>query len=105
MLVRAEDEWENHQVRNAAMVALGRCKTSDVTLDISQLKQRLADPDVDTRKATALSVGQAGISELIPELVQIMEGKTEVRERMSVERQRRDLGNWLMKQRPTRLSL
>ena len=78
MLARAEDEWENHQVRNAAMVALGRCKTSDVTLDISQLKQRLADPDVDTRKATALSVGQAGISELIPELVQIMEGKTEV---------------------------
>ena len=78
MLARAEDEWENHQVRNAAMVALGRCKTSDVALDISQLKLRLADPDVDTRKATALSIGQAGISELIPELVQIMEGKTEV---------------------------
>lgn len=78
MLARAEDEWENHQVRNAAMVALGRCKTAEVALDTSQLKQRLADPDVDTRKATALSVGQAGISELIPELVQIMEGKTEV---------------------------
>ena len=78
MLARAEDEWENHQVRNAAMVALGRCKTADVALDISQLKRRLADPDIDTRKATALSVGQAGISELIPELVQIMEGKTEV---------------------------
>ena len=78
MLARAEDEWENHQVRNAAMVALGRCKTADITLDISQLKRRLADPDIDTRKATALSVGQAGISELIPELVQIMEGKTEV---------------------------
>ena len=78
MLVRAENEWENHQVRNAAMVALGRCKTADVALDISQLKRRLADPDVDTRKATALSVGQAGISELLPELVQIMEGKTEV---------------------------
>ena len=77
MLARAEDEWENHQVRNAAMVALGRCKTSDVTLDISQLKQRLIDPDVEIRKATALSIGQAGISELIPELVQMMEGKTE----------------------------
>ena len=77
MLARAEDEWENHQVRNAAMVALGRCKTSDVTLDTSQLKQRLVDPDVDTRKATALSIGQAGISELIPELVQIMKGETE----------------------------
>ena len=78
MLVRAEDEWENHQVRNAAMVALGRCKTSDVALDTSQLKQRLVDPDVDTRKATALGVGQAGISELIPELVQVMKGETEV---------------------------
>lgn len=78
MAVRANDEWENHQVRNAAMVALGRCKTADVTLDISQLKQRLVDLDVDTRKATALSVGQAGISELIPELVQIMKGENEI---------------------------
>ena len=77
MLARAEDEWENHQVRNAAMVALGRCKASDVALDTSQLKQRLADPDVGPRKATALSIGQAGISELIPELVQIMKGETE----------------------------
>ena len=78
MAARAEDEWENHQVRNAAMVALGRCDTDDITLDISQLKQRLADPDVDTRKATALSIGLAGISELIPELVQIMEGENEI---------------------------
>ena len=78
MAARAEDEWENHQVRNAAMVALGRCDTDDVTLDISQLKQRLADPNVDIRKATALGVGQAGISELIPELVQMMKGDTEV---------------------------
>ena len=77
MLARAEDEWENHQVRNAAMVALGRCDTADVTLDTSQLKQRLVDPDVDTRKATALSIGQAGISELIPELVQIMKAETD----------------------------
>ena len=78
MVARAEDEWENHQVRNAAMVALGRCKSADVTLDVSQLKQRLADPDVDIRKATALSIGQAGISELIPELVQMMKGETEI---------------------------
>ena len=77
MAARAEDEWENHPVRNAAMVALGRCNTADVTLDTSQLKRRLADPDIDTRKATALSVGQAGISELIPELVQIMKAETE----------------------------
>ena len=77
MAARAEDEWENLAVRNAAMVALGRCDTDDVTLDISQLKQRLADPNVDIRKATALSIGQAGISELIPELVQMMKGDTE----------------------------
>ena len=77
MAARAEDEWENHQVRNAAMVALGRCKTADVTLDISQLKQRLADLDVEIRKVTALSIGQAGINELIPELVQMMKGETE----------------------------
>jgi HEAT repeat protein len=77
MAARAQDAWENHQVRNAAMVALGRCNTADVALDLSQLRQRLIDPDVDTRKATALSVGQAGISELIPELVQIMKGENE----------------------------
>lgn len=77
MAARAEDAWENHQVRNAAMVALGRCNTADVALDLSQLRQRLTDPDVDTRKATALSVGLAGISELIPDLVQIMKGGSE----------------------------
>ena len=77
MAARAEDAWENHQVRNAAMVALGRCNTDDFALDLSQLRQRLTDPDVDTRKATALSVGQAGIGELIPELVQIMKGENE----------------------------
>ncbi len=77
MAARAEDAWENHQVRNAAMVALGRCDAADVALDLSQLRQRLIDPDVDTRKATALSIGQAGISELIPELVQIMKGESE----------------------------
>ena len=77
MAARAEDEWENLAVRNAAMVALGRCKAADVTVDISQLKQRLTDPDVEIRKATALSIGQAGISQLIPELVQMMKGETE----------------------------
>ena len=77
MLARAEDEWENLAVRNAAMVALGRCQGADVALDTAQLKQRLVDPDVDTRKATALSIGQAGISELIPDLIPIMKGETE----------------------------
>ena len=77
MAERAADKWENNPVRNAAMVALGRCSTAEAALDISDLKQRLADPDVDTRKATALAVGEAGISELIPELVQMMKGETE----------------------------
>ena len=59
------------------MVALGRCKTADAALDISDLRQRLTDPDVDTRKATALAVGEAGLSEFIPDLVQIMKGENE----------------------------
>ena len=77
MAARTADEWENHQVRNAAMVALGRCKAAGAAMDTSHLKQRLADLDVEIRKATALAIGQAGIRELIPELVQIMKGETE----------------------------
>ncbi|RKU17698.1 hypothetical protein C6503_10475 [Candidatus Poribacteria bacterium] len=77
MAERAADEWESNPIRNAAMVALGRCKTAEAALDISDLKQRLTDPDVDIRKATALAVGEAGLSELIPELVQMMKGETE----------------------------
>ena len=77
MAARNADTWENVPVRNAAMVALGRCKTADAALDISDLKERLTDPDVDIRKATALAIGEAGISELIPELVQMMKGETE----------------------------
>ena len=75
MAERAADKWESNPIRNAAMVALGRCKTADAALDISDLKQRLTDPDVDTRKATALAAGEAGLSELIPDLVQIMKGE------------------------------
>ena len=77
MVERAADKWENNPVRNAAMVALGRCNTADASLDVSDLKQRLTDPDVDIRKATALAVGEAGLSEFIPELVQIMKGENE----------------------------
>ena len=77
MAERAADKWESNPVKNAAMVALGRCKTAGVALDTSDLKERLTDPVVDTRKATALAVGEAGISELIPELVQMMKGETE----------------------------
>ncbi len=78
MAARTADEWENLQVRNAAMVALGRCSANGAGMDISQLKQRLTDPDIDIRKATALAIGQAGIRELIPELVQIMKGENEI---------------------------
>ena len=77
MAERAADEWENNPVRNAAMVALGRCKTADAALDISDLKKRLTDTDVDIRKATALAIGEAGLSEFIPDLVQMMKGETE----------------------------
>ena len=77
MAERVADEWENNPVRNAAMVALGRCSTSGATLDISDLRQRLTDPDVDIRKATALTVGEAGLSAFIPDLVQMTKGETE----------------------------
>jgi len=77
MAERAADKWENNPVRNAAMVALGRCDTDDASVDVTELKQRLTDSDVEIRKATALAIGQAGISELIPELVQMMKGETE----------------------------
>ncbi|MDE0684375.1 MAG: HEAT repeat domain-containing protein [Candidatus Poribacteria bacterium] len=77
MAERAADKWESNPVRNAAMVALGRCKTADAALDVSDLKARLSDPDVDIRKPTALAVGEAGLSEFIPDLVQMMKGETE----------------------------
>lgn len=75
MAARTADEWENHQIRNAAMVALGK---SGTVTDIAEFKERLADPDVDIRKATALTIGQAGIRKLMPDLIQIMTGETEV---------------------------
>ena len=77
MSERVADKWETNPVRNAAMVALGRCKTADAALDTSDLRERLTNPDVDIRKATALAVGEAGLSEFIPDLVQMMKGETE----------------------------
>ena len=75
MAARTADKWENHQVRNAAMVALGK---SGTTMDTSHFKELLTDPVVDIRKATALAIGQAGIRELMPELIQMMTGETEI---------------------------
>ena len=77
MAARAADKWEDHQVRNAAMVALGRSKSTTVTMNVSLFKQRLTDPDVDIRKAAALSIGQVGITALTADLVQVMKGETE----------------------------
>ncbi len=77
MAERAADEWENHQVRNAAMVALSRSKAGKEAMDVTLIKQRLADPDVDIRKATALSIGQGGFAALTADLIQIMSGETE----------------------------
>ena len=57
------------------MVALGK---SGTVTDTSKFKERLADPIVDIRKAAALAIGQAGIRELMPDLIQIMTGETEV---------------------------
>ncbi len=77
MAARTTDEWENHHVRNAAMIALGRSSANGADLDISLFKRRLTDSNVDIRKAAGLAVGQAGIRELLPELLQIMKGETE----------------------------
>ncbi len=75
MAARISDNWENHPVRNAAMVALGK---SGTVTDPSAFKEFLTDPVVDIRKAAALAIGQAGLRELVPDLIQIMTGETEV---------------------------
>jgi len=77
MAERAADEWENFQVRNAAMVALGRSKVGEAAMDVSLFKERLTDSNVDIRKAGALGIGQGGIVALTDDLVQIMKGETE----------------------------
>lgn len=77
MAERAADEWEDFQVRNAAMVVSVRSKAGDAAMDVSLIKQRLANPDVDIRKATALGIGQGGVAALTADLVQIMKGETE----------------------------
>ena len=77
MMARAEDAWENHHVRSAAFLALGRARSDAADSGVAQLKERLTDPNVDIRKATALNIGVAGIRELTPTLIQIMKGETE----------------------------
>lgn len=73
MQIRADDNWEGNPIRNAASVALARTRS----LDVSQMKEALADTDVDTRKDTAHKIGETGMVALIPDLVLVAIGENE----------------------------
>ena len=73
MQTRADDEWEGNPIRNAASVVLGRTRS----LDVSELKEALADTDVDTRKDTAKKIGETGTTALVPDLVLVSNGENE----------------------------
>ena len=71
--VRADDEWEGKPVRNAASVVLGRTRS----LNISQLREALADSDVDVRKDTAKKIGETLTTALVQDLVLVANGENE----------------------------
>ena len=73
MQVRADDEWEGNPIRNAASVALARTRS----LNVSELRDALADPVVDTRKDTARKIGETGTVALLPDLVLVANGENE----------------------------
>ncbi len=73
MQARADDAWEGTPIRNAASVVLGRTRS----LDVSELKEALADTDVDTRKDTARKIGETGTVALLPDLVLVANGENE----------------------------
>ena len=73
MQARADDEWEGNPIRNAASVALARTRS----LNVSELREALADPVVDTRKDTARKIGETGTTALIPDLVFVANGENE----------------------------
>ncbi len=73
MQARADDEWEGNPIRNAASVALARTRS----LNVSELREALADPVVDTRKDTARKIGETGTTALIPDLVLVANGENE----------------------------
>ena len=73
MQMRADDKWESNPIRNAASVALGRTRS----LNLSQLRESLADTDVDIRKDTARKIGETGTIALAADLVLVANGKNE----------------------------
>ena len=73
MQARADDAWEGNPIRNAASVALARARS----LNVSELRDALADPVVDTRKDTARKIGETGTVALLPDLVLVANGENE----------------------------
>ncbi len=73
MQTRTEDKWEGNPIRNAASIALARTRS----LDVPELRQALADTDVDTRKDTAKKIGETGTMALVPDLVLVANGENE----------------------------
>lgn len=73
MQVRMDDKWEGNPIRNAASIALARTRS----LDVSQLREALADSNVDTRKDTARKIGETGTMALLPDLVLVANGENE----------------------------
>lgn len=73
MQTRSEDKWEGNPIRNAASIALARSQP----LDILELKEALADANVDTRKDTARIIGETGSIALIPDLILVANGENE----------------------------
>lgn len=71
--LRIDDKWEGNPIRNAASIILGRT----VSLNVADLKEALADSDVDTRKDTARKIGETGTIALIPDLVLVANGENE----------------------------
>ena len=73
MQLRTDDKWEGNPIRNAASVALARTRS----LNVSDLREALADSVVDTRKDTAKKIGETGTMELVPDLVLVANGQNE----------------------------
>lgn len=73
MQVRVDDTWEGAPIRNAASIILGRTRS----LDANELRESLADSNVDTRKDTARKIGETGTIALIPDLVLVANGENE----------------------------
>ena len=73
MQARIDDTWEGTPIRNAASIILGRTRS----LDVNELREALADSNVDTRKDTARKIGETGATALIPDLVLVANGENE----------------------------